>query len=668
MGKKKKEDTNTIIKTLTIEQKFSKNELKVIKFMTNISKNIFNSTVFYHSIFIKYKNNIYKDLYVFIKQNKIKVYDSTIDNKLYELYEKYYLHYCAIKNDLENNNKIIYQHIIDKITNKKIIITNNIYTKFKDIIMAELLSNQNIKITLETKYELFDSIIETILKSLYNKNYFLTKYQIRNKIPVTINNYNLITSVKNNKYLFDTNNTTNKTFNYKPVIEKLFEQKLKSDQNYISRFTYRHLGKNIHLLPMDVIGNIIDKTFDSIKSYYGKLEKELKSNLPKYLPKNSHFILPFYDRSRKNVVINGTNMIRLTIGNYVAHNYINITNDSKLICVNMDQATNYKKYIRHNLLKNGKATKKDNYIIASYKNNKYVNKKSKYILDSYYMNIPLPTKLMDPNKTIKLVEIVPIYESETYHIHYKYHETIKPLNNKNNGDCVDDYISIDLGMKNLMTIYNPTGKQHIITGKYLTNLNYTYNDKIDYLKSRAKKLNNLYTTHQIRKLLINRSNKINNYFNLLVKWLVNNYKNKKIIIGYNVNWKTGTSMGKKNNRAFYEIPYCRLLNKLKFKMLQVGSEIIINEESYTSKCDALSFEQVKNQKNYAGTRIKRGLFKSSTGVIINADINAAINIMRKYLLKKKVKIDEIKGISILNPIRINIFHDVISKAYLPVDD
>ena len=72
--------------------------------------------------------------------------------------------------------------------------------------------------------------------------------------------------------------------------------KLKSDQNYISRFVYRHLGDNYGLLSSDLTVNIVNKTYESIKSYYSAKESGLKSNLPKYLPKNALFILPFYGK------------------------------------------------------------------------------------------------------------------------------------------------------------------------------------------------------------------------------------------------------------------------------------------------------------------------------------------------------------------------------------
>ena len=57
--------------------------------------------------------------------------------------------------------------------------------------------------------------------------------------------------------------------------------------------------------------------------------------------------------------------------------------------------------------------------------------------------------------------------------------------------------------------------------------------------------------------------------------------------------------------------------------------MFVTEESYTSKIDHLALEEMKKQESYLGKRLKRGLFKSSCGKILNADINGAIGIMRK---------------------------------------
>ena len=73
------------------------------------------------------------------------------------------------------------------------------------------------------------------------------------------------------------------------------------------------------------------------------------------------------------------------------------------------------------------------------------------------------------------------------------------------------------------------------------------------------------------------------------------------------------------------------MNQVKYKANEVGIRVSLNEESYTSKCDALSLEDMKHKEEYFGKRIKRGLFKSRTNEIINADINGSLNILRKVI-------------------------------------
>lgn len=113
-------------------------------------------------------------------------------------------------------------------------------------------------------------------------------------------------------------------------------------------------------------------------------------------------------------------------------------------------------------------------------------------------------------------------------------------------------------------------------------------------------------------------------------------------------------MGKSNNRDFYEIPYRKLITKLRNKLQESNHELAVTEESYTSKCDALSLEPVCKQEKYSGKRISRGLFSSAIGKLINADLNGAINIMRKYLHKENCPLKKITGIGIFNPRTVNV--------------
>ena len=86
----------------------------------------------------------------------------------------------------------------------------------------------------------------------------------------------------------------------------------------------------------------------------------------------------------------------------------------------------------------------------------------------------------------------------------------------------------------------------------------------------------------------------------------------------------------------------------------IGIKLIITEESYTSKCDSLALEEIKKHEMYLGKRIKRGLFQSSIGKLINADVNGSINIMRKVVGDSEIISKIINSGWLFQPIRFNI--------------
>ena len=112
---------------------------------------------------------------------------------------------------------------------------------------------------------------------------------------------------------------------------------------------------------------------------------------------------------------------------------------------------------------------------------------------------------------------------------------------------IKSYFLIDLGMKNLFSIYDSDGKQKLIKGVYINSINNYFNKQLNYWKSKCK--SKYKTSKRIRNLWIKMENLIDRYFNILVKWVDNNYKHKtKLIIGYNKLWKQKVNMGRRNNQ------------------------------------------------------------------------------------------------------------------------
>lgn len=191
--------------------------------------------------------------------------------------------------------------------------------------------------------------------------------------------------------------------------------------------------------------------------------------------------------------------------------------------------------------------------------------------------------------------------------------------------------SIDLGVNNLATVIYPNSKPEIINGRPVKSINQFYNKKLSALfsrkfKSKRKEIN----------LINKRFNKVNDYLHKASRHIVNQLvfnDVSKLVIGYNAGWKQDTKISKSGNQNFQSIPFYKFINMLKYKCELLGITVIINEESYTSKCSFLDNEKICKHEHYKGRRIKRGLFKTSKGKLINADVNGALNILKKYLEK-----------------------------------
>lgn len=219
--------------------------------------------------------------------------------------------------------------------------------------------------------------------------------------------------------------------------------------------------------------------------------------------------------------------------------------------------------------------------------------------------------------------------------------------------------SIDLGIDNLATIVSEDFTI-IFSSKFVKSHNQLFNKTLAKLNS-IKDLQKIKgTTRRIKKLYYDREQYIEDVFHKISRKIVNlliDSKITKLIVGYNKGWKQNVNMGKKNNQKFTQIPFARLVSYLEYKCELVGIEIVIHEESYTSKCDYLAFEKIGKHENYLGRRRKRGLFQSSVGKLINADVNGALNIMRKVVGDSCESIRRIIDRGLLfNPVRItNVF-------------
>lgn len=218
----------------------------------------------------------------------------------------------------------------------------------------------------------------------------------------------------------------------------------------------------------------------------------------------------------------------------------------------------------------------------------------------------------------------------------------------------DVLASIDCGLNNLITL----GTNHrdikplIINGKGIKSINGWYNKTRAIIQSQLKGKQK--TTAKLKAITAKRNRRIESALHTASRIVVNyclENKVSRLAIGYNSQWKQKIGIGKKNNQNFVQIPHRKLIDQIKYKAALVGIEVIETEESYTSKCSALDLEPIQKHESYIGKRVKRGLFKTATGLLVNADWNGLCNIGRKVFGNEFVS--NLIGASPLSPIVVN---------------
>ena len=191
--------------------------------------------------------------------------------------------------------------------------------------------------------------------------------------------------------------------------------------------------------------------------------------------------------------------------------------------------------------------------------------------------------------------------------------------------------AIDLGLNNFVTFLDNQGnKPFIINGKGIKSYNQSFNKKKAKLQSKLPK--NVYSSKQLLQINFKRNMFMQNFLHQSSSFIINVLKARKIetlVIGYNENWKQNITLGKRTNQHFVQITYKTFIDKIMYKCEDYGIKVTLTEESYTSKVDHLAGEEMHKHKTYKGKRIHRGLFLSSTGIVVNADVNGALGIMRK---------------------------------------
>lgn len=284
------------------------------------------------------------------------------------------------------------------------------------------------------------------------------------------------------------------------------------------------------------------------------------------------------------------------------------------------------------VLTNMQSQIKDGYLYFAFKLLKPFNNKIRTKINGKHMQ----TRII-PSGGCYILEIV--YEIE-----------IPDVKENNN-----NIIGIDLGVNNFATISNNIGaKSIIINGKGIKSYNKYWNKQISKYRALAKTNNKLDWTNRLQRLTNKRNNKMDYFMHKASREVINYCMGMNIdtiVIGLNKEWKQESKINKVSNQTFTQIPYDSFISKIKYKAENVGINVIVNEESYTSGTSFLDNELPIKDNYNKSRRIKRGLFVSNNGIKINADLNGAYQIVKKVF--PNTFVNGVLGVD-LHPVVINI--------------
>ena len=253
-------------------------------------------------------------------------------------------------------------------------------------------------------------------------------------------------------------------------------------------------------------------------------------------------------------------------------------------------------------------------------------------------------------KKVKQVWIIPRQNARFFEVQYIY--KVEPKEKK----PIKNALAIDLGIDNLCTCVTSSGKSFIMDGKKLKSFNQWYNKETSRLKSIKDKQKIKGYTKKLYGIVTKRNNRISDILHKSCKYIINYCIDNNIdtvVCGMNKDFQRYSNLGKVNNQKFTQIPFGKIRDILNYLCELNGINFIEQEESYTSKASFWDRDEIpvfssesKVNYDFSGKRVHRGLYCSKNGMLLNADINGSLNILRK---SNVVSLEALYSRGVLNP-------------------
>ena len=225
-------------------------------------------------------------------------------------------------------------------------------------------------------------------------------------------------------------------------------------------------------------------------------------------------------------------------------------------------------------------------------------------------------------------------------------------------------LGIDPGIDNWLTCVSTIGESFIVDGKKVKSLNQNYNRRVSSLKEGKSQG---YWNFELARITEKRNRQIRDAVNKAARMVINHCLSKNIgtiVFGWNKGQRQGINIGKKNNQNFVQIPTAKLKNRIQQLAEEHGIEFVETEESYTSKASFLDRDELpvfggEKPTNWkpSGKRVTRGCYQDSQGSIVNADAQAAANILRKVEIQLGISLAKVNRAALTLPSRLYIWNN-----------
>ena len=271
-------------------------------------------------------------------------------------------------------------------------------------------------------------------------------------------------------------------------------------------------------------------------------------------------------------------------------------------------------------------------------------------LDAFYLPMPSNLRFEDINE----LRILP--RNRCFYAEFVYKQPVEAAD-------VDPsrVLGIDPGLANWLTCVSNVETSFIVDGRHVKSLNRWYNKKVADLKENRPQG---FWSNRLADLTEKRNRQMRDAVNKAARIVVNHcltHRIGRVAFGWNDGNKTGINLGHKTNQSFVQVPTARLKERIKQLCERYGIEFVETEESYTSQASFLDSDTIpiygEKPEDWmpSGKRIKRGLYRTANGLLINADCNGAANILRKVAITLGLNLERIGRGVLTRPQRIKLW-------------